>query len=95
MPADDPSQLDSIDKVIHFVAYFIMAFLALFAFKYNAGRIIALSITFGIGILLELGQSTVVGRVPSIADGLANLSGAAFGVLVYRHWFDWRQRRSV
>ena len=50
MPADDPSQLDSIDKVIHFVAYFIMAVLALFAFRSNAGRIIALSITFGIGI---------------------------------------------
>ncbi len=38
------------------------------------------------GILLEGGQAFIPGRDPSLADALANLSGAVLGVAVYGLW---------
>jgi VanZ family protein len=85
-PAESASNLGIFDKLIHFMVYFLMAILALVAFKSKGGRAAALLVTFSLGAILELGQGLVIDRNPSYGDAVANILGALSGVLTYRIW---------
>jgi VanZ family protein len=71
-----------IDKVGHFLAYVVMAVLALVSFE-GRRRIAAVLLTVVVGVLLEWGQGFVPGRLSNLADGVTNILGLAAGVLVY------------
>jgi VanZ family protein len=79
-----------IDKVGHFLAYVVMAILALVSFRNWRGRMTAVIVAFIIAVLLEWGQGFVPGRLATLADGLTNVLGLLVGVLVY--WFYERRR---
>jgi len=85
-PAESALNLGIFDKLIHFMVYFLMAILALVAFRSKGGRAAALLVTFSLGAILELGQGLVIDRNPSYADAVANILGALSGVLTYRIW---------
>ena len=88
-PADSRSlPVDHVDKVGHFLAYTLMAILALVSFKSGNGRIMAVSLTFIIAFLLEWGQIFVPGRVASLTDGITNILGLVTGILLF--WFHKR-----
>jgi VanZ family protein len=89
-PADSRSlPVKHIDKIGHFLAYTLLAVLALISFKGKNGRITAVLLTFIIAILLEWGQSFVPGRVASLADGLTNFLGLTIGLLL---WWLYQRR---
>lgn len=73
----------TLDKVGHFMAYAIMAYLGLVAFNSRRASILVILFSFTLGIALELLQSFISGRDPSIADGIANFVGILFGAGLY------------
>ncbi len=77
-----------IDKIGHFLAYMLMAVLALVSFKSRNGRMTAVLLTFIIAFLLEWGQSFVPGRLATLSDGITNFLGLLTGNL-----FFWLYRR--
>jgi VanZ family protein len=83
VPARSVSTPGAVDKVGHFIAYTIMTYLGLIAFKSRAGSILVVLFSISLGIVLELLQSLISGRDASIADGLANFIGIFFGAGVY------------
>lgn len=83
VPGQSISTPGVLDKVGHFMAYAIMAYLGLVAFKSRTGSILVVLFSFTLGIALELLQSLISGRDPSIADGMANFIGVIFGAGVY------------
>lgn len=72
-----------IDKVGHFLAYVIMAILALVSFEGRKGRGMAVLLTFVVAFLLEWGQGFVPGRLSNLADGITNVLGLFAGLLIY------------
>jgi len=73
-----------IDKLGHFGAYALLAFLPAILGRSAHWLIV---ITVGLvaaGILLEVAQLLVPGRVPSFIDGLANTTGVLAGFLAGR-----------
>lgn len=74
------------DKLAHFVAYFFIALLFYFAFRTRFKRtdIYAVLFATSYGALLELAQLFVPGRVCSLGDLVANLSGVLFFFVLYR-----------
>lgn len=92
-PADSSElPITNMDKVGHFLAYLLMAVLALISFKNRNSRITAVILTFIIGFLLEWGQSFVPGRDASLADGITNMLGLLTGSLLF--WF-YKRRKSI
>lgn len=86
LPGESFTELNTMDKVVHFGMYFIMAFLALAAFQSLWAKIIALIFTYGLGSVLEWGQGFVDDRSPSIEDNLANFLGATLGIAAFLLW---------
>jgi len=73
--AAPPSQLH-LDKVLHMIAYAVVTFGLIFA-KPRTSLPLLFSVSFGVGLLLEILQGTVAhGRTASLADALANGAGA-------------------
>jgi len=71
-----------IDKLGHFGAYALLAFLPAMlgrSMQWLIGITVCLAAA---GILLEAGQFLVPGRVPSFIDGFANTTGVLVGFLV-------------
>ena len=66
------SHLGASDKLLHFAAYTLLAFLPVLA---------GLSMVL-LGILLEAAQNLTPGRAPDLNDQLANTAGVAVGVLI-------------
>jgi VanZ family protein len=88
-PQDFPKVplFDGIDKVVHFLMYFIFSLLACWAIKtelnYRRLFVVILS-TIGWGIFMEIMQFSMhLGRSFDIYDILANSVGVFFGVIVY------------
>lgn len=78
------STIDNWDKVAHVVAYFIFA---LIGYRLVSSRRHYLYLCLGImvyGVLMELGQSYMPGRMMSIHDVLANCVGVAIAVVFTR-----------
>ncbi len=77
------------DKVLHFGAYFALAFLPVIGFQdRRTGYLVGASM-FALGLLLELGQSFSPGRAADLADVAANGLGIGCGTimgLVVRAW---------
>ncbi len=75
------------DKVLHAVAYGILAGLSIRAFHGGLGRlapwptVFALLLTIAYGLLDEIHQSRVAGRDASMLDWLADVVGAGLVVL--------------
>jgi len=83
------------DKLIHFAAYAVLAWLLAMAWQASVGRLNArhlklvwLAVVF-FGAIDEVTQP-LVGRTASVADWLADAAGAVVGLLVFGLW----QRRS-
>lgn len=74
------------DKIAHFGAYFLTALLFYYAFRSRLERtdIYAVFFAFGYGVILELTQLFVPGRIFSLKDLVANFSGVAFFFVLYR-----------
>lgn len=79
-----------IDKAGHFLAYVLMAVLALVCLEGRRGKVAAVFMTFVLAILLEWGQRFVPGRLMTIADGMTNILGLGAGILAY--WIYQRRR---
>jgi VanZ family protein len=90
VPSDSRSlPIKHIDKVGHFLAYVLMAVLALVSYEKRGGQISAVLLTVVIAVLLEWGQSFVPGRLATLTDGITNILGLLVGVLLY--WFYFRR----
>ena len=74
----------SIDKLLHIIEYFILAFLAINAIKIPSTRIIILIIIIGIayGGFNEIWQGMVADRFASVNDAIANGIGMFIGSIV-------------
>lgn len=78
------------DKVAHFFVFFMLGLLACRAFsKYEIKRMpdaVRESLIFGIpfGCINEIVQIWIPGRTFDLLDGLANLIGVLFAVLLFR-----------
>lgn len=90
-PSDSSSlPIKHIDKVGHFLAYVVMAVLALVSFKKGGGQVTAVLLIFVLAVLLEWGQGFVPGRLSNLADGITNILGLLGGVLLY--WLYFRRK---
>lgn len=75
MPIENPPPMPAgSDKVIHFAIFATDALLALAAFRGRSRRLSLLGLLV-LGVLLEVLQGQVPGRMPSVADALANWAG--------------------
>ena len=73
-----------IDKVGHFLAYVLMALIALMSFRgQNGRRTMTIILTFLIAFLFEWGQSFIPGRVASLTDGITNILGLLTGLVLF------------
>lgn len=89
-PIDDIDIVSHQDKLVHFVQYFILAFLTFFALVRGTRRergwqlhaTIAAVIAYG--VLLEVLQAVVPERDMSVYDVIANVAGAVVGAYVAR-----------
>jgi VanZ family protein len=77
-------RVEGIDKVGHFFAYLILGFLSARASKrLDTSPFLAIAVGWMYGVVDELHQSTVPGRVPSFADWIADAAGVVIGVSLY------------
>lgn len=91
-PSQGVNDYGFLDKIFHFMMYFLLAFLALMAFQTLWARIIAIPFAYGIGFILEWAQGFTDNRTPSIGDNMANFLGVSLGIIVYFLW--WKKRDS-
>lgn len=81
------------DKVLHFVAYAIIASLGAAAFPHMRLLYIFL-VTATLGAVLEFAQAMIsTGRTASLADQIANMGGAALVILGWIILTSLRHRR--
>ncbi|MGB3714190.1 MAG: VanZ family protein [Candidatus Promineifilaceae bacterium] len=83
VPARSIQTPGPLDKVGHFMAYAIMAYLGLVTFKSRRASILVILFSLTLGMVLEFLQSFISGRDPSIADGMANFIGVLIGAGVF------------
>ena len=84
LPTDSSTlPIKHIDKVGHFIAYAIMAILAIISFGDWKGRLAAVLLTFIVAFLLEWGQGFSPGRLSNLADGVTNVLGLLAGLSIY------------
>ena len=89
------------DKVLHFLAYFVMGILFYRAYqtlriKGDPRMLILLSIASAslYGVSDEIHQYYVPFRDASIFDAIANMLGAVCGVYLYHRWVDYRRQKT-
>lgn len=85
-------QVSITDKVVHFLAYFILTFIALLSSTQKHSLFMILAIQILIGVFVEVAQSFTPDRTPELLDVLANSLGVLFGALVY---FLFRKIKSI
>lgn len=80
-----PVPEDVSDKVLHAVAYGILTALLLFAMRPVEWRRAASAflIAAGYGAVLELVQTLLPGRYPSVGDALANGAGSLAAIAIF------------
>ncbi|MDV7102915.1 VanZ family protein [Vibrio sp. TH_r3] len=76
--------IEHLDKLAHFAAYGLLICSALWLFSSRKGVILSCLAIAVYSLLLELAQTLVPLREPSINDFLANITGIVFGVLFMR-----------
>lgn len=82
-PGGDISAPGQTDKILHFIAYAGMSFLALLAFRTRFTRAAALIFVLALGLFLEWVQLFIDGRNASLLDAAVNVLGIAAGTLLY------------
>ena len=91
---DDIPKIDipNIDKLFHFVEYFVLGALLVRAFVNYSDKtsfktifLLSILIASAYGILDEFHQRFVSGRSPEIFDIFSDIMGSLFGVLLYIH----------
>jgi VanZ family protein len=94
-PAIPGRHIPGLDKVAHFGFYLILALLAQRATRKSCLAYSAVvTLSCGVfGAVLEVVQGFLPGRSSSVADGIANVVGAAAGSAVYILWV--RRRRKT
>lgn len=78
-------QLPGLDKVVHFGLYAVLGYLVARALSVPRTRIALFAALAGItvfGLLDEVHQAWIPGREASVADWIADLLGAATGLVV-------------
>jgi VanZ family protein len=73
------------DKLLHFAAYTLLAFIPVFGFKVRPGILAALSL-IPLGVVLEFAQRLVPGRGFEVADMVANTLGVLAGTVLALPW---------
>jgi VanZ family protein len=82
LPANQTLSSGWSDKIEHFIAYFILAFLFRFSWvEIKTIRVLLLTNLFG--LIIEITQSYIPSRVAEPNDLLANLIGSFAGTLLY------------
>jgi VanZ family protein len=87
-PIDDIDIVSHQDKIVHFVEYFILAFLTFFALVRGTRRDrrwqlhTTIGVVIAYGIALEVMQMLVPQRDMSMFDIMANIAGAILGAYV-------------
>ncbi len=87
-PIDDIDIVSHQDKIVHFLQYFILAFLTFFALVRGTRRdrrwqfITTIGVVIAYGIALEVLQMLVPQRDMSMLDIMANIAGAILGAYV-------------
>ena len=79
LPMRDLTRLHIHDKVQHFAAYAVLAFLPALHERLRVLAFVALALV-ALGVTLEYGQLFSVGRFFEIGDMVANAVGVCFGV---------------
>jgi VanZ family protein len=97
-----PTGFRPIDKVAHFVEYFVFGLLLAGAFAHSSGhRPIRRSlVTAGIlgvayAVLDEFHQKFVPGRFATVEDAIADTLGVMVGLFVYLRWYRSRLRAQI
>ena len=83
-PGGDVSTPGQTDKILHFVSYAGMAFLALLTFRTKFTRAAALLFVVALSLFLEWFQLFIDGRSASLLDASVNVLGITTGALLYR-----------
>jgi len=80
------SYIFSVDKLIHFVEYFLLGILLIYMFSGASKYPIAVGLTAGVfySFIDELYQSTVFGRSSSILDVFADIVGLIFSIIIVK-----------
>ena len=86
-PATSPlmvavASLHIYDKVQHFGAYLVLAFLPAIGFRDRHRGIVAVISIFALGVLLEAGQHFSAGRTVDAADVVANTAGIGCALVI-------------
>ena len=81
------------DKVMHFGAYALLAFIPVVGFRLSKGIVCAL-VMIALGVALEFVQQ-MVGRDLEIGDMLANAAGVAIGIVLALLARRLRERRGA
>jgi len=83
LPPKSGIEIQSNDKINHFIAYATLAFCGLSA--YNGTKVLRLLLVFVCyGLFMEWMQGLVPGREQSLYDALANSLGVAIGWTIFR-----------
>ncbi|HVX65453.1 MAG TPA: VanZ family protein [Bryobacteraceae bacterium] len=69
------------DKVMHFSAYVLLAFIPCFGFPLGTGLSLS-ALLIALGVALEFAQKLVPGRSFDLKDALANALGVALGAVL-------------
>jgi hypothetical protein len=84
--------IPNIDKLIHFIEYFILGALLVRAFANSSGKanfnfilLLSILIASAYGVLDEFHQRFVAGRSPEIFDVLSDIIGSFSGALLSLH----------
>lgn len=80
------------DKVVHFCVYGLLGTLACRTTRGRAGPWWALFAVSAYGASDEWHQSFVPGRATELGDWVADTTGAAVAILLYRRWSWYRTR---
>lgn len=83
IPADElpPAPFDGVDKVEHFLAYFVLAAYAVMLFAQRRAQALAAAGLIALGVGLEFAQGALtVSRMADSADALANSLGVLAGL---------------
>lgn len=75
------------DKLGHFIAYFVLGFTICLSLSSKILRLIFIFISLSLGIALEFIQSRLPYRDMSFFDGLSNLLGLFVGVIFFILFF--------
>ncbi len=82
-PSGTSISIPYMDKVGHFIAYFVLGFTICLSIQSNLIRGIFIFISLSLGITLEFIQSRLPYRDMSFMDGVTNVIGLFCGVLLF------------